>query len=212
MNPDYYKEWIIKTQSFERDAHEILSVLESSNASRVVVLEEAYDSLALLNIKQDDMMRQALRCAENGLYRAAHVMAWAACMDYIEDKLSADNLVKLRAARPSWPGNDIHEMAEHISEYQLVETLKVVGLATKNETKALLDLLRRRNECAHPTGYLPQVNETLGYIAEILQRIARLAPKNLVLGQMAVTGTVPCARPSRTGLRRRSRGPRARRG
>jgi hypothetical protein len=181
MNPDHYKKWMLKTQSFEREAHEILSRHEGATASRVIILEDAYESLALLNIKQDDMMRQALRCAENGLYRAAHVMAWAACMDYIEEKLSADNMVKLRAVRPHWPGDDIHEMAEHSSEYQLVETLRAVGLATKNETKALLDLLRRRNECAHPTGYLPQVNETLGYIAEILQRITKLAPKNLIL-------------------------------
>jgi hypothetical protein len=180
MKPDYYTRWMIRAQSFEREAHEILSLHEGASTSRVIVLEEAYESLVLLNIKQDDMMRQALRCAENGLYRAAHVMAWAACMDYIEEKLSADNMIKLKAARPSWPGNDIHEMAEHISEYQLVETLRVLGLATKNETKALLDLLRRRNECAHPTGYLPQINETLGYIAEILQRISRLAPKSLV--------------------------------
>ncbi|HEU5159784.1 MAG TPA: hypothetical protein VFU43_22505 [Streptosporangiaceae bacterium] len=153
---------------------------ESANVSRVVVLENAYNSLALLNIKQDDMMRQALRCAENGLYRAAHVMAWAACMDYIAEKLSADNLVALRAVRPGWRGRDIREIAEYIAEYQIVEALKAVGLATKNETNGLLGLLRRRNECAHPTGYLPQVNETLGYIDEILQRITKLAAKNLV--------------------------------
>jgi hypothetical protein len=180
MNPEYYKGWLARTQSFELEAHEILSTHESAGKSRVIVLERAYEQLALLNITQDDIMRQALRCAENGLYRAAHVMAWAACMDYIEEKLSADNLVKLRAARPNWRGNDIHEMAEYTSEYQLVETLKAVGLTTKNETNALLDLLRRRNECAHPTGYLPQINETLGYISEILQRIARLAPKSLI--------------------------------
>jgi hypothetical protein len=82
----------------------------------VVVLEQAYESLALLNLKQDDIMRQALRCAESGLYRAAHVMAWAACMDYIEEKLSEDGLVKLRAARPKWPGKDIREMAEYRPE------------------------------------------------------------------------------------------------
>jgi len=54
-------------------------------------------------------------------------------MDYLEEKLSADNLSKLRAARPSWQGGDIREMAEYVSEYQLVEALKAVGLTTKNE-------------------------------------------------------------------------------
>jgi hypothetical protein len=180
MKPEDYQAWISRVRSFELEAHEILSTHERSRASRVVILETAYDSLVLLNIKQDDMMRQALRCVENGLYRAAHVMAWAACMDYIEEKLSADNLVKLKSARPNWPGNDIREMAEHIPEHQLIEALRPVGLATKNEIKAFLGLLGRRNECAHPTDYLPELNETLGYISEILQRINRLSPKNLI--------------------------------
>jgi hypothetical protein len=180
MNPKIYEAWAIRARNFELEAHAILSAHESAAPSRVVVLENAYESIALLNIKQDDIMRQALRCAENGLFRAAHVMAWAACMDYIEDKLSADNMVKLKSLRPSWRGSDIREMAEYIPEHQLVEALKAVGLATKNETNALIGLLRRRNECAHPTGYLPQINETLGYISEILQRIAKLAPKNLI--------------------------------
>ena len=180
MNSDDYRAWAARAQRFELEAHGILSMHEDAAASRVIVLEQAYESLMLLNIKQDDIMRQALRCAENGLYRAAHVMAWAACMDYLEEKLSADNMVKLRGVRPNWRGRDIREMAEYVAEYQLIETLKAVGLTTKNETNALLDLLRRRNECAHPTGYLPQVNETLGYIAEIIQRITKLAPKSLV--------------------------------
>jgi hypothetical protein len=180
MNPEYFTAWMVRAQGFEHAAHEILSTHEGGSTSRVIILEEAYESLAVLNLKQDDMMRQALRCAENGLYRAAHVMAWAACMDYIEEKLSEDNMNKLRGARPNWQGSDIHEMAEYVPEHQLVESLKAVGLTTKNETNALLGLLRRRNECAHPTGYMPQVNETLGYISEILQRIKKLAPKSLV--------------------------------
>jgi hypothetical protein len=180
MNPDDYAGWIARVQNFKAEAHVILSRHESAVESRVIILEKAYNDLALLNLRQDDMMKQALRCAEKELYRAAHVMAWAACMDYIEEKLSADGLVKLKTARPNWPGNDIQEMAEHISEYQLVESLKLLGLATKNEQNALLGLLRRRNECAHPTGYLPGVNETLGYIDEVIQRIKRLAPKTLV--------------------------------
>jgi hypothetical protein len=180
VNPDLGTQWSIRVQNFAAEAHTILSKIEGAGASRVVVLEDSYKTLSLLNIRQDDMLRQALRCAESGLYRAAHVMAWAACMDYIEEKLSEDGLTKVKAARPAWKGKDIHEMAEYVSEHQLVETLQLVGLTTKNQTQALLGLLRRRNECAHPTGYLPQLNETLGYISEVIQRVQKLAPKSLV--------------------------------
>lgn len=180
MDHELHSAWIARARRFEIAAHEILGKHEDSEASRVFILETVYDRLAVLNLRQDDMLKQALRCAENGLYRAAHVMAWAACMDYIEEKLSADGLAALRSAHPKWVGRDMHEIAESVPEFQLVESLEAVGLSSKSEKNALIGLLRRRNECAHPTGYLPRINETLGYIDEVLQRIQRLAPRSLI--------------------------------
>jgi hypothetical protein len=40
--------------------------------------------------------------------------------------------------------------------------------------KALHGLLSRRNECAHASDYFPDLNETLGYVVELFQRIAYL--------------------------------------
>jgi hypothetical protein len=168
-------DWIAKANRFEANAHKILGVHEGSKKSRVVLLEEMYNRLGLLSLKQDDLFRQALRCAENGLYRAAHVMAWAACMDYIQKKLAEDGLQSVRRARPTWQGSNIDEMAEYVPERQLVEVLKDVGFLTKNQVAALVGLLQRRNECAHPTAYLPGLNETLGYLSELLQRIETLS-------------------------------------
>ncbi len=124
-------------------------------------------------------MKQSLRCTEEGLYRAAHVMAWAAFMDFLEEKFQSDGLVKLRAARTAWKGKNIEEVREYVNEYQLVEACQDLGLSTKNEVKALLGLLNKRNECAHPSNYYPQLNETLGYISEVIQRIKTLQPKTL---------------------------------
>lgn len=42
--------------------------------------------------------------------------------------------------------------------------------------KALHGLLNRRNECAHPSEYFPDLNETLGYIGELFKRIKQLQP------------------------------------
>ena len=71
------------------------------------------------------------------------------------------------------------EMREYVPERQLVEVTQAVGLCTKNEAKALVGLLDRRNECAHPSAYFPQMNESLGYVSELLQRLRLLAPKQL---------------------------------
>jgi hypothetical protein len=106
-------------------------------------------------------------------------MTWAGFMDFLEEKLASDGLVKVRAARPAWKGKDVEEMREHVSEHQLVEVAQVIGLCTKNQTKALLGLLNKRNECAHPSNYHPNLNEALGYISEVISRIKVLQPKTI---------------------------------
>jgi hypothetical protein len=179
MSDDLIRDVSVRARAFIAEAHKILGVHEAAQQSRVAQLDETYRRLTLLNLRQDDLMRQALRCAELGLYRAAHVMAWAAFMDYLEQKLASDGLARLRAERPRWEGKTIEEMREHVPERQLVEVTKPLGLCTKNEMQALVSLLNRRNESAHPSDYYPGLNETLGYISETLQRLERLAPKSL---------------------------------
>lgn len=96
-------------------------------------------------------------------------------MDYILEKLEANGISTLLAQYPKWPKvKNMSELAEHVPEKQLVDALQKLGLATKNQTKAFSSLLERRNECAHPTSYLPELNETLGYISETLKRLRDL--------------------------------------
>ncbi|MBW3589528.1 MAG: hypothetical protein KY429_08935 [Actinobacteria bacterium] len=177
MNPRIDR-LLVRVREFETEAHGLFAPYEAS-ASRVVILDQTYKQLGSLNVRQDDLMRQALRCVENELYRAAHVMAWAAFMDFLEEKLESDGLVKLKNLRPNWKGKDMAEMREYVTERALLETTQPLGLCTKNEMKALISLLDRRNECAHPSKYFPQLNETLGYISELLQRLKLLIPKPL---------------------------------
>jgi hypothetical protein len=172
------KEYGRRAAAFERESHHLLAGYESST-SRVIELSQTYRDVQTLNVRQADMLKQALRCAEHGLFRAAHVMAWAAFMDFLEEKLESDGLVRLKAERPKWRGSDIREMAEYVPERQLVEVTQQLRLCTKNQAQALVGLLQRRNECAHPSDYYPGLNETLGYISELMQRLATLADKDL---------------------------------
>jgi hypothetical protein len=167
-----------KVRAFEREAHRILAVHEAA-PSRLVLLEDTYKKLGALTLGQDDLLHQALRCIERELYRAAHVMAWAAFMDFLEEKLASDGLLKLRALRPAWKASSVEELRDNVVEYQLLEAARDLGLCGKTETKALQGLLSKRNECAHPSGYFPSMNETLGYVTEVLNRIGTLQPKTL---------------------------------
>ncbi len=97
-----------------------------TSGSRVVILEESYDKLTKLTLKQDELFRQALRCVEHQLFRAAHVLAWAGFMDLLEEKLASDGLVKIRAAYPGWAANagSIEDLREAVVEFQLIQAAK----------------------------------------------------------------------------------------
>ncbi|GAA4164703.1 hypothetical protein GCM10022286_26800 [Gryllotalpicola daejeonensis] len=166
-----------RAAAFEAEAHALFGQIESAR-SRVIQLDESYRKLGLLNLKQDELMRQALRCAEQGLYRAAHVMAWAAFMDFYEDLLASDGMVALRAARPGWTHvASMEELREYQAEFGLLELAQPLHLATKNETRALQSMLNKRNQCAHPSSFTPDLNSTLGYMSEVLHYLTLLAGK-----------------------------------
>lgn len=160
---------IDRAHAFEREAHGILGVHEASK-SRVVLLEETYNRLTGLSLEQDELFREALSCTENALFRAAHVMVWAAFIDFLEEKLASDGFVKLRQVRPKWTLTTVEDLREY-PEYQIIDAAQVAGLCSKPERKALQGLLSQRNECAHPSSYDPELNETLGYISQLLQRL-----------------------------------------
>ena len=165
-----------QAQAFEQEAHAILSRHESSK-SRVVVLEETFAQLAGLSLKQDELFREALHCVQHGLYRAAHVVAWAAGIDFLEEKLASDGFAKLYVARPKWKFTSLVDLREEHSDHAIIEASRETGLCTKNEMKSLHGLLSKRNECAHPSGYAPGLNEALGYISELFKRIESLQAK-----------------------------------
>ena len=165
-----------RVHAFENEAHLILARHEAA-VSRVITLEDTYRTLTGLSLRQDELFREALKCVENRLFKAAHVMVWAGFMDYLEEKMMSKYLAEIKAARPKWSISSIEDLREQATEYQLIEVCRKVKLLTKNEEKALLGLLNKRNECAHPSNYDPGLNETLGFISELLSRINTLQLK-----------------------------------
>jgi hypothetical protein len=160
-----------RVANFEREAHALLSTHETA-PSRVISLYETRKQVTILNLKQAELLEEALRAMEVSLFRPAIVMAWAAFMDFLQEKLAADGLVKVHLSRPNWgKWTAIEELRENVTEFQMLEAARDVKLLNKAETKALQGLLSKRNECAHPSGYKPDLNEALGYLAELLNRI-----------------------------------------
>ncbi len=156
--------------AFKVEAHGILSIHEAS-PSRKVILDNTYNKLKNLSLNQDEMLKQALRCVEHDLYRAAYILSWIALIDLIEEKLASDNFIKLNQARPKWNITSLDDLREKQNEYSILEASRVVGLISKGDMRILVGYLNERHQCAHPTNFYPNFNQTLGYIANILYRI-----------------------------------------
>lgn len=158
----------------DREANEILGTHEGAPA-RIVSLEKSYTDLGALSLDQDELFRESLRAVEASLFRAAHVLAWAGFIDFLHELLIPGQLPALQAAIPKWSLKARDDLREH-AEYQVIEAGRTVSLYNKTTMKALHGLLNKRNECAHPSGYFPNFNETLGFIGELFKRIDKLQP------------------------------------
>lgn len=165
--------WIDRLSNFEVEAHQLFGAIESSK-SRTVTLDQSYETLNGLSIRQDEIFRQSLRCVENDLFRAAHVMAWAGIADCLQTLVSSDNFAALNLARPKWNISSVDQLAEAYTEHALIEAIGSTKVITKAETKALMGMLSKRNECAHPGDHFPTLNESLGYISEIFSRLEKI--------------------------------------
>lgn len=162
-----------RVQALDTDAKRILSQHEDAGA-RVFTLESSYADLAGLSLMQDQVFREALRATEQELYRAAHVLAFAGLMDWLHRWLWVEKEAELVAEYDAWKLKDVEDLREH-SDFQVIDAGKKVGAYRRGTQKALHGLLHRRNECAHPSDYFPDRNETLGYIGEVFKRLGTLS-------------------------------------
>ncbi|MHA1246804.1 MAG: hypothetical protein ACTSPE_05710 [Candidatus Thorarchaeota archaeon] len=155
------------TCAFREEAENILSRHETS-VTRVVSLESTLQQIESLNLKQEGLLKEAIECIQNALFRAAYVMSWAAMADYLQEWLVSDKMGNLARVRPKWETTTAKKLRESANEYQIIETLRACGYITRDTMQALHGLLKRRNMCAHPTDYRPDLNMTIGFVSEIL--------------------------------------------
>jgi hypothetical protein len=164
---------LARVVNFEEAAHKLLGRHEGA-ASRVIDARQSLTRVAALSIKQVDMLQQAVRCVEVGVYRAAHVLAFAAFADYLHEVAARDGFIAVNVARPTWKIVSIEDLRERFTDHSVIEAMEVAKLITKSEKKAFHGLLTRRNESAHPSDFYPEVNQSLGYLAEVISRLEHL--------------------------------------
>jgi len=155
-----------KSREFEEDVQELLEKHETAPA-RTINLQRTIEDLKGLNLKQEKLLVDAVNCIRLEIFRGAYVLAWAAMADYLEEWLAEDKEGNLASLYPNWDTRSAKGLRESTSESQIIIALRKCGSYGKNEEKSLTDLLNRRNMCAHPTTYTPNLNMTLGFLSEL---------------------------------------------
>ena len=118
-------------------------------------------------------------------------MAWAACMDFLLELAARDHFNAINIAMPNWKLIKGDDLGEKFTDYAIIDALKKADLLKKAEMKAFHGMLSKRNECAHPSDFYPEMNDTLGYVSEILRRIELIQKRD-----PSELTTVPSAPPS----------------
>lgn len=76
----------------------------------------------------------------------------------------------IRTARPKWSFKNITELREAIGESHLLVVAKDVKFITKSQLRKFDGQLSERNQCAHPTLYLPSMNAAIGYVDDMVRQ------------------------------------------
>ncbi len=166
-----------QASNFETEAKAILAKCEDS-ATRVISIKSSQDRLKNLSVVGKVYLEEALGCVERGFYHSAIITAWVAFIDTLERKITENNFINLHAVGAPWTTySSLEELCEKVTEHSLIEVAYKMKLLSKTEKKTIHGLLAKRNEVAHPSGYMPDMNESLGYISEVINRIEILSKK-----------------------------------
>ena len=180
MKSKSIQEILRDVNKFRTSSHKIFAIHESSSKSRKVLLEQTKKKLTFLSLEQHSLLEESLNCIEFGLYRGACILSWIAFIDFLQKKISEDNLKKINSIRKGWNKyKTLAELKENIPEFQFIEVARDIKFITKAESRSIFGLLSKRNECAHPGGYCPNLNESIGYVSEIINRIDQLKDRTV---------------------------------
>lgn len=169
-------QWRRKIASFVGEAQDILGKSEGAYVSRAFNAHESLKRVGELSFEQADSLKQAVRCVEADLHKAAIVMAWTALADLLYD-YGGQKIHSIQAVRPKWKCSDRQTLCEDQGDYAIISALKEAKCISKADMKSLHGLLHQRNQCAHPSDYFPTPNQALGYIDAVISEAGKLLKK-----------------------------------
>ena len=160
-------------------------VTDQADQSPALALKSLNDALKAAPPNYRDYLSEAVTCYENGLYRAAILMAWAAVMEHLyiiasDHPGGIKNFETVNNSRfgKSKTYREIKKKDDflYIGEANWLQLAEDAGLMNRNARTILTERLNLRNRCGHPTKYKPGREETVVFIESLLL--------NFISGQM----------------------------
>ncbi len=160
-------------QLFERDAHRILGGIENSK-SRIVSMHATKAKLESSSRYVRDLFSEAVSCLENENNRAAIVMSWSGfffqfCKDFWEHEQA-----RLKGYN-NWKITSLDELLER-ADGEVLTAAERLQFITARRRRGLDGRLSRRNDCAHPSPYIPNSNQAIGFVDEMIEETFKHLP------------------------------------
>lgn len=161
-----------------------LPVKDSAVEAPAQALHSLREAAASAPSDYQDYLDEAVRCYEGGMYRAAVLMVWSACIQHlfsvIDDRrggtkaMEAANRARFGKGDP--PPSSYKKISKtddllYFKEANVLLIAEDAGLINRNARGLLDEKLKLRNRCGHPTRYKPGREETVIFIESLLVNI-----------------------------------------
>lgn len=155
-------------------------VRDSVHESPAQALQSLLDARAAAPPQYADYLDEAVSAYENGLYRAAILMVWAATIEHLYGVvrsrkggvklIEAANVARYGTAKNYREIKKVDDLL-YISESQFLQLAEDAGIFNRNARQVLIERLNLRNRCGHPTGYRAGRDEAVVFIESLTLNI-----------------------------------------
>lgn len=157
-----------------------LPVKDSAREAPAQALHSLREAAASAPPDYQDYLDEAVHCYEGGMYRAAVLMVWSACIQHLFSvieghrggikAIEAANLARYGQSNAFRKINKIDDLL-YLKESAVLLIAEDAGLINRNARDLLEEKLKLRNRCGHPTRYKPGREETVIFIESLLVNI-----------------------------------------
>ncbi|MDQ7877299.1 hypothetical protein Q9R08_04845 [Microbacterium sp. QXD-8] len=157
-----------------------LPVKDSAVEAPALALHSLREAAASAPTDYQDYLDEAVRCYEGGMYRAAVLMVWSACIQHLFSVIDGHRggikaMEKANHARYG-TSNAYRRIRKtddllYLKESSVLQIAEDAGLINRNARALLDERLTLRNLCGHPTRYRPGRDETVIFIESLVLNI-----------------------------------------